>query len=138
MLAGTLVNTDLNLLPLAGAAKLAYAPRAFAAVHDRYGDAGIVALVAHALGHALDDGIGAVWIEKAWTTEVRADAWAGCTLAKSGLGSADVRAALAAMADYPSPSHPKWNVRLQAIRSGYTHCGGAAPLDSGGGKTKSQ
>ena len=130
--------SSLMLFSDAGRAKLVYAPRAFAAVHDRYGDAGIVALVAHALGHALDDGIGAAWIEKAWTTEVRADAWAGCTLAKSGLGSADVRAALAAMADYPSPSHPKWNVRLQAIRSGYTHCGGAAPLDSGGGKTKSQ
>jgi len=130
--------SNLMLFSDAGRAKLVYVPLTFAAVHDRYGDAGIVALVAHALGHALDDGIGAAWIEMGWTTEVRADAWAGCTLAKSGLGSADMRAALAAMADYPSPSHPKWNVRLQAIRSGYTHCGGAAPLDSRGGKPKSK
>ena len=120
--------SNLMLFSDTGRAKLVYAPRVFTAVHDRYGDAGIVALVAHALGHALDDGMGAAWIDKAWTAELRADAWAGCTLAKSNLKSAQMQAALGALADYPSPSHPKWNLRLQAIRSGYTHCGGAAPL----------
>jgi hypothetical protein len=129
--------SNLMLIADAGRAKLVYAPQFFAAVHDRYGDAGIVGLVAHALGHALDDGIGAAWIDKAWTAEVRADAWAGCTLAKSNLGSAEVQAALAALADYPSPSHPKWNLRQQAIRTGYTRCGGAAPLDSRSGRSKS-
>jgi hypothetical protein len=129
---------NLMLIADAGRAKLVYAPQVFTAVHDRYGDAGIVALVAHALGHALDDGMGAAWIDKSWTAEVRADAWAGCTLAKSNLGSADVQAALAALADYPSPSHPKWNLRLQAIRAGYTNCGGAAPFDSRSGKSKSK
>ncbi|MCU1335990.1 MAG: hypothetical protein JWO19_1571 [Bryobacterales bacterium] len=117
--------SNLMLIADAGRAKLVYAPMVFAAVHDRYGDAGIVALVAHALGHALDDGIGAAWIDKAWTTELRADSWAGCTLARSSLSSAEVQAALGALADYPSPSHPKWNFRLQAIGAGYTHCGGA-------------
>jgi hypothetical protein len=130
--------SNLMLFSDAGRAKLVYAPLVFTAVHDRYGDAGIVALVAHALGHALDDGMGAAWIDKAWTSEVRADAWAGCTLAKSSLGSAEMQAALAALAAYPSPSHPKWSFRLQAIRAGYTHCGGAALLDSRGGKGKSQ
>jgi len=130
--------SSLMLIADAGRAKLVYAPQVFTAVHDRYGDAGIVALVAHALGHALDDGIGAAWIDKSWTTELRADAWAGCTLAKSSLGSADVQAALAALADYPSPSHPKWNFRLQVIRAGYTNCGGAAPFNSRGGKSKSK
>jgi hypothetical protein len=129
---------NLILIADAGRAKLVYAPQVFTAVHDRYGDAGIVALVAHALGHALDDGLGAAWIDKSWTTELRADAWAGCTLAKSSLKSAELQMSLAALADYPSPSHPKWNLRLQAIRAGYTNCGGAAPLDSrsGGGKPK--
>lgn len=129
---------NLILINDAGRAKLVYAPQVFTAVHDHYGDAGIVALIAHALGHALDDGIGAAWIDKAWAAELRADAWAGCTLAKSGLGSDEVKAALAALADYPSPSHPAWNVRLQAIRAGYTNCGGAAPFDSRNGKSKSQ
>ncbi|MBZ5678389.1 MAG: hypothetical protein LAP61_29485 [Acidobacteriia bacterium] len=130
--------SNLMLIADAGRAKLVYAPQAFAAVHDRHGDAGIVALVAHALGHALDDGLGAAWIDKGWTAELRADAWAGCTLAKSNLGSADLPAALAALADYPSPSHPKWSLRQQAIRSGYTHCGGATPFDTRGGKSKPQ
>lgn len=116
----------LMLIADAGRAKLVYAPQAFSAVHDRHGDAGILALVAHALGHALDDGLGAAWIDKNWTAEVRADAWAGCTLAKSSLGPAETQAALAALAQYPSPAHPKWTVRLPAIRAGYTHCGGVS------------
>jgi hypothetical protein len=91
---------NLMLIADAGRAKLVYAPQVFAAVHDRYGDAGIVALVAHALGHALDDALGAAWIDKSWTAEP------------------------------PSPSHPKWTLRMQAIRAGYTHCGGVAPLDT--------
>jgi hypothetical protein len=128
--------SNLMLIADAGRAKLVYAPQAFAAVQERRGDAGIVALVAHALGHALDDGLGAAWIDKGWTAELRADAWAGCTLAKSNLGLADLSAALAALADYPSPSHPKWSLRQQAIRSGYTHCGGAEPFDTRGGKNK--
>ena len=37
-----------------------------------------------------------------------------------------MHAALGALAKYPSPKHPAWNARLPAIRSGYTHCGGAA------------
>lgn len=130
--------SNLMLIADAGRAKLVYAPQVFTAVHDRYGDAGIVALVAHALGHALDDGIGAAWIDKSWTTELRADAWAGCTLAKSSLSSVEMQAALAALAEYPSPSHPKWNLRLQAIRAGYTNCRGVPPFDSRGGKSKSK
>ena len=121
----------------AGRAKMVYAPQVFTAVYERYGDAGIMALVAHALGHAMDDGIGAAWIDKSWTPELRADSWAGCIVARSNLSSTDVQLALAALADYPSPAHPKWNLRLQAIRSGYTNCGGSAPLESRGGKTKS-
>ena len=120
-----------------GRAKMVYAPQAFSAVYDRYGDAGILALIAHALGHALDDALGAAWIDKSWTPEVRADSWAGCILARSKLESADVQAALAALAEYPSPSHPSWSVRLPAIRTGYAHCGGTAPFESRGGKNKS-
>jgi hypothetical protein len=128
----------LMLIADAGRAKLVYAPQVFTAVHDRYGDAGIVALVAHALGHALDDALGAAWIDKSWIAESRADSWAGCILAKSSLNRAELRMSLAALADYPSPSHPKWTLRVQAIRAGYTHCGGVAPLDSRnpGGKLK--
>jgi hypothetical protein len=112
------------LIANSGQAKLVYAPQFFAAVYASFGDAGILAIIAHELGHALDDSLGAAWIKTSWTPELRADAWAGCTLAKSGLSPNDMQAALAALAKYPSPAHPNWNLRLPAIRSGYTHCGG--------------
>ena len=129
---------NLMLIPAAGQAKIVYAPQAFTGVYDRYGDPGILALLAHALGHALDDAIGAAWIERGWTPELRADAWAGCILARSNLASTEGQAALGALAEYPSPSHPIWNLRLPVIRSGYSHCGGAAPFGSSGGIGKSQ
>lgn len=119
-------------------AKMVYAPQVFTAVYGRHGDAGIVALLAHALGHALDDAMGAAWIEKSWTPELRADSWAGCVLARSGLAGGDLRSALEALAEHPSPSHPSWSERLAPIRAGYTSCGGAAALDSPGGRSKSK
>ena len=125
--------TAANLMLIAdgGRAKVVYAPQVFTAAYDHYGDAGLVALLAHVLGHALDDAIGAAWIEKGWTSEVRADAWAGCMLAKASLADGDVLAALGALAGYPSPGHAGWGVRLAAVRSGYGHCGGKGALGAG-------
>ena len=79
-------------------------------------------------GHALDDTLGAAWIEKSWTAELRADSWAGCILAKTNLSPADLTAALGALAAHPSPAHPAWGVRLPAIRAGYSRCGGAVKI----------
>jgi hypothetical protein len=104
--------------------KLAYAPRFFASVHESYGDAGIIAIIAHEFGHALDDAMGAGWIKKSWTPEQRADSWAGCVLASSDLSAKDMRPALAALAMNPPPSELNWNSRLPVIRSGYVGCGG--------------
>ena len=126
------------LMAEAGRAKIVYAPQVLTGVHERYGDAGIVALVAHALGHALDDALGAAWIDQAWSPELRADSWAGCILARSKFAWADTQAAMGALAEFPSQSHPNWNVRAPAIRAGYAHCGGTTPLDSGGGRSKPQ
>jgi hypothetical protein len=105
-------------------AKLVYSPQFFASAHDSFGDAGIIAIIAHELGHALDDAMGAAWIQSKWTPELRADAWAGCALAHCGLSPSDREAAFGALEKYPSPAHPAWNVRLPAIRAGYTGCGG--------------
>jgi hypothetical protein len=121
---------NMMLIADAGRAKLVYAPQFMASVYDRYGDAGILALTAHELGHPLDDTLGAAWIEKSWTAELRADSWAGCVLAKSNLSAADLSSALAALKTYPPlsnpPSPPNWDRRAPAIRAGYTHCGGVA------------
>lgn len=112
------------LLVNSGQGKLVYAPQFFAAVYTSYGDAGIIALIAHEVGHGLDDVMGAAWIKSGWTPELRADAWAGCILAKNGLNQRDFQSALGALAKYPPSSQPAWNSRVPAIRDGYTHCGG--------------
>jgi hypothetical protein len=114
--------------------KLVYSPQFFASVHENYGDPGIVAIIAHEFGHALDDTMGAAWIQTTWTPELRADAWAGCSLAKSNLNASDLGAALSALAKYPSPSHPAWNLRVPAIRAGYAACGGDGSKFAAAGK----
>ena len=104
--------------------RLVYGPAFFASVHDAVGDAGVFALMAHELGHGLDDVLGAAWVKNTWTPELRADGWAGCVLAKSGIVGSELAAALATLAKYPAAAHPPWNVRLPVIRTGYTGCGG--------------
>jgi hypothetical protein len=116
--------SNLMLVTDAARAKIVYAPQVITTLYERHGDAGIVALMSHALGHALDDTLGAAWIEKGWTPEVRADSWAGCILAKSNMSPKEMTNALAALSEYPSPAHPAWNLRLPAIRAGYSRCGG--------------
>jgi hypothetical protein len=105
--------------------KLVYSPQFFGVVDQKYGDPGVIAILAHVLGHALDDTLGAAWIKSGWSPELRADSWAGCVLAKNNLSAADTGAALNALASYPSPAHPGWTVRAAAIRIGYTQCGGS-------------
>jgi hypothetical protein len=124
--------SKLMLIANAGRAKIVYNPQFIAGLYDRRGDAGVAALIAHELGHALDDSLGAAWIDKGWTAELRADSWAGCVLAKSNLTPAEVRSALTALQENPSPAHPSWNLRLPAIITGYFHCGGTAPPDARG------
>ncbi len=130
------------LIANSGQAKLVYAPQFFATVYSTYGDAGIIAIIAHEVGHALDDSLGAAWIKADWTPELRADAWAGCVLAKSGVTASDLTSSLGTLEKYPPSSHPAWNLRRPAIRTGYTHCGGSASnFDSGirpKGRSRSQ
>jgi len=105
-------------------AKLVYSPQFFAAAYESFGDSGILAIMAHEIGHALDATRGALWIRKSWTPELRADAWAGCILARMDPGPGGLEPHLTALSKYPSPAHPGWDVRLPALRTGYTQCGG--------------
>lgn len=113
------------LIADAGQGKLVYSPQFFGAAYDSFGDDGIVAVIAHEVGHAMDATMGAAWIKKSWTPELRADAWAGCLLARLNPVPASLQPSLSALAKYPSPAHPAWNLRLPALRAGYTQCGGA-------------
>jgi hypothetical protein len=112
------------LVVTADQAKFVYAPQFFTAVYDKYGDGAIIAIIAHEYGHALAEMIAAPWMKSAWTPELRADAWAGCALAKSDLSSNDLAEALTAVSKYPPFAGPSWALRLPALRLGYTHCQG--------------
>lgn len=105
-------------------AKLVYSPQFFASVYGKYGDSGIMALLAHVYGHAIDEVTQQAWLPAAWNPELRADAWAGCVLAKSSPPSSGLTQALAALAQYPPPSETGWTRRAAAVRLGFTHCGG--------------
>ncbi len=108
-------------------AKFVYAPQFFAAVYERYGDGAIIAIIAHLYGHALDEVHPASWMKSEETRELRADAWAGCALAKNELSSNDLAEALTAVSKYPpiaQDAPASWAQRLQALRLGYIHCSG--------------
>jgi hypothetical protein len=111
-------------------AKFVYAPKFFQIVYDSYGDGALIAIVAHEYGHALDE-IFPGKFGHGGTPELRADAWAACTLARADLSSTALAESLTALSKYPSPAHPGWPLRLTALRLGYTQCGGdGARFDS--------
>ena len=112
-------------------AKIVYAPQFFTALYDSAGDGGVIAVIAHELGHAVDETSPAAWINRNWPAEVRADAWAGCVLGKMDLSARALQETLAAVSKYPSAAHPSWVQRVPALRLGYAQCGGAgARFDS--------
>jgi hypothetical protein len=116
-------------------AKFVYAPQFFQTVYDNYGDGALIAIVAHEFGHALDE-IYPGKFGRGGTPELRADAWAGCTVAKLDLNPTDLAEALTAVSKYPPPGNPGWPLRLVALRLGYTQCGGdASKFDSAAAKS---
>ncbi len=107
-----------------GLAKMAYAPRFFDDLYGKYGDGAIMAIIAHMLGHALNETTLAGWMKSEWTPELRADAWVGCALANVNLSTRGLQESLVGISLNPSRSHPSWRVRVSALKLGYTHCGG--------------
>ena len=105
-------------------AKIVYKPEFFTAVYEMYGDGGILAILAHEVGHAIDATGTVRWMKPTWTPELRADAWTGCALAKVNLTDRELRAAFGALEKYPSAQHPSWAMRLPVVQAGYMECGG--------------
>lgn len=104
-------------------AKVVYAPLFFQTVYDSYGDGALIAIIAHEFGHALDE-IYPARFGSGGTPELRADAWAGCALARVNLSPTGLVEALTALSKYPPPAQLGWNLRLLALRLGYSKCGG--------------
>jgi len=108
-----------------GKVKIVYKPEFFTSIYEAHGDGGILAIIAHEVGHAIDASAPPSWMKGTWTPELRADAWAGCALAKMNLSVSAVRLGVAALSKYPSPSHPDWAARVPVLRLGYMQCGGS-------------
>ncbi len=125
------------LVVTSGEAKIVYSPQFFTTVYEKYGDGAIIAIIAHELGHAIEETTPAAWMKRGWTPELRGDAWAGCALAKVTLSGRRLEAALTALSMNPSPAHPGWPQRIPALRLGYTQCGGdGLKFDAGIGGIK--
>jgi len=107
-----------------GLSKIAYDPGFMNTVVAQFGPGATFGIFAHELGHHLDFMLNAAWMDHAWGRELRADAWAGCAMARAGLSGTESDGALQAIAAYPSPSHPGWPDRVVAVRTGYIGCGG--------------
>jgi hypothetical protein len=107
-----------------GASKIAYNPQFMQLVLTSFGEPATLAIFAHELGHHLDSFGLAGWMDHQWGKELRADAWSGCALARLHLTTQEIDRAMGALAQFPSMSHPGWNLRIPAIRQGYVACGG--------------
>jgi hypothetical protein len=106
-----------------GGAKVVYAPAFFQSLYDNYGEGALIGVIAHEYGHALDE----IYPQKfgsGGTPELRADAWAGCALAKNNPTPARLASALTGISKYPTPGNPPWEIRLSAFKLGYTKCAG--------------
>jgi len=119
----TAANVMLIFSP--GEAKVVYNPQFFQNIYDNFGDGAIIAVLAHEFGHALDE-VNPDKFGRGGTPELRADAWAGCALARAKLTKVALNEALTALSKYPAPSHPDWSVRLNALKLGFTQCGSDA------------
>ena len=107
-----------------GQSKIAYRPDFMDRVAQQYGGGATFGILAHEFGHHIDLHTTPLWMNTSWSRELKADAWAGCALARTGIGTRQVENSLRAIAAYPSPSHPGWPQRHQAVRTGFVSCGG--------------
>jgi hypothetical protein len=107
-----------------GKTKILYNPDFFTRVYEAHGDAAIQAILAHELGHAIDAATQVVWVKREWSSELRADAWTGCALARLNLTPRATKVALTALSTYAPAAAAEWPTRLQVLRVGYKECGG--------------
>jgi hypothetical protein len=110
-----------------GAAKVVYNPLFLKSV-ETIGDGAIFGIFAHETGHVVDGRLNVAWMPDSWGRELRADAWAGCALARAVLSEDKTIAALRAILRYPPPTHPARDLRVPALELGYRSCGGTGNL----------
>jgi hypothetical protein len=108
-----------------GASKISYSPSFVKSVQQTFGPAATLGIFAHVIGHHLEaSGNRPAWMKETWEAELRADAWAGCAMAKADLKPSGLQAVLLALSEHPSPRHPAWSARRPVITEGFKACGG--------------
>ena len=112
-----------------GFSKIVYSPAFVNSVHTTFGPNAMLGILAHELGHHIESTANhASWMNASWDSEMRADAWAGCALARLELRPSVMQAALRAMETYPPATHAPWTSREPIVQAGYTQCGGGRML----------
>jgi hypothetical protein len=109
----------------AGTSKIAYSQGFVSSIQKAYGPIATFGVIAHGLGHHLEaTGNRPDWMNASWDSELYADAWVGCAMAKAELTPSRLQAVLLELSEHPSTRHPAWSVRRPVITEGYTRCGG--------------
>ena len=128
-----------------GASRIEYSPAFLDKVRALFGQDARFGILAHEYGHHVDlNGIRATWGDASWGSEQRADAWAGCALAKAGMKTQGLKEALRVVAaGQPTKSEQSWDQRWGALQTGFDVCGavvttgtrtgGVSPLAKGAG-----
>jgi hypothetical protein len=107
-----------------GQSKIVYNPSFLTKISQQFGGGATFGILAHEFGHHIDFHTTPSWMNNSWSRELKADAWAGCALARLGGSTNQIENSLTAIAAYPSASHPGWQQRHQALRTGFVNCGG--------------
>ena len=106
-----------------GSSQIVYSSMFMNAIADAYGDGAVFGIFAHEIGHHIDlNSSFPAMMSSSCSKELRADAWAGCAMARAKLPATQLKNSLTAIAAYPSPTHPAWPARQQAVDFGYTSC----------------
>jgi hypothetical protein len=113
-----------------GNSRIEYSQAFLDKVQEVFGPDARFGVLAHEFGHHVDANTSqAHWMNPTWDAELRADAWAGCALAKAGMKTQGLKDALRAVGGgQPAPSRVEsatgGDQRWVALQHGYEGCGG--------------
>lgn len=104
-------------------AKIVYSSGFLDQLAVQFGPGASFGVLAHEVGHHLTAALSMrSSFDSSWDEELRADYLAGCALGRAGRPSAELEAALRALAAVASRTHPASNLRNSVVKKGYDTC----------------
>lgn len=104
-------------------AKIVYSSGFLDQLAVQFGPGASFGVLAHEVGHHLTAALALRSnFDTSWDEELRADYLAGCALGRAGRPSAELEAALRALASVASRTHPAFNLRNTVVRKGFDIC----------------